>query len=107
MSDLSKAKKICWSAALLRYSLGGAGAGAGAGAAVGGATGAGATGAGVGAGAAGVGGAAAAGGTGGGAVAAVIAGRLGQPARSRVSERIGSSVAAVRTCRFMFTGKSS
>ena len=58
-------------------------------------------GAGAGAGAAGVGGAAAAGGSGGGAVAAVIAGRLGQPARSRVSEMIGSSVATVRTCLFM------
>src|SRR5229473_551277 len=66
MSALSKAKKIWLRAALLRYSLGGAGgAGAGAGAAVDGATGAGATGAGAGTGAAGVGGAAAAGGGGG------------------------------------------
>jgi hypothetical protein len=48
-----------------------------------------------------VGGATAAGGSGGGAVVAVIAGRFGQPARSRVSEMIGSSVATVRTCLFM------
>src|SRR5580765_3276172 len=98
MSDLSKAKWIGLSASLARYSLGGAG---GAGAVVGGTTGAGATGAGAGAGVAGVGGATAAGGAGGGAVAAVIAGRLGQPASSRVSAMIGSTVAADRTCRIV------
>jgi hypothetical protein len=48
-----------------------------------------------------VGGAAAAGGTGGGAVAAVIAGRFGQPASSKVSEMIGSSAAMVRMGLFM------
>src|SRR4029453_428414 len=105
MSALSKAKKICLSASLARYSFGGAGGG-GVGAATGGGVGAGAGAGGGGAGAgggggggAGAGGAAAGGGTGGGALACVIWGRFGQPARKRVSERIGTTAARDFKCR--------
>src|SRR5262245_27210626 len=97
MSALSKAKKICLSASLARYSFGGAGGG-GVGAATGGGVGAGA---GAGGGGAGAGGAAAGGGTGGGALACVIWGRFGQPARKRVSERIGTTAARDLNCRFI------
>src|SRR4029453_16241245 len=97
MSALSKAKKICLSASLARYSFGGAGGG-GVGAATGGGGGGGA-GAGGGRGGAGGGGGGAGGGTGGGALACVIWGRFGQPARKRVSERIGTTAARDFKCR--------